>query len=108
MTPPADDWLKEQGYEPSYIHFHDIAYPPKEPTVSRYAFYLDLIERTVWTFVQAFLAAWIVTGGADGPTLKVALVAGGIAAAKSLIGTRIPGSAPDSGSWLPASQDPPQ
>lgn len=49
--------------------------------------YLDLLERTAWTFLQAALAVWVVTDidlwSAD--ALKVAATAGAIAAAKGLL-----------------------
>jgi hypothetical protein len=73
----------------------------------RRAFYFDLLERTGWTFVQAFCAFWIVTGDVDGPTLKAALVAGAISVGKSLVATNLPWTAPDSASSLPAEIDPP-
>lgn len=74
---------------------------------SRRAFYLDLLERAVWTFAQGFAAFWIVTGDVDGPTLKAALVAGGISVAKSVIANQLPWTATDSASSLPAQVDPP-
>lgn len=76
--------------------------------MSRKTFYLDLIERAAWTFAQGFAAFWIVTGSVDGPTLKAALVAGGISVAKSLLSNQLPWTAADSASSLPAHVDPPQ
>jgi hypothetical protein len=47
--------------------------------------YLDLLERVVWTFVQAFAASLLVTGLDDlGTAAKVALGAGIISTAKCL------------------------
>jgi hypothetical protein len=75
---------------------------------TRRAFYFDLLERALWTFAQGFAAFWIVTGEVDGPTLKAALVAGGISVAKSLVANKLPWTADDSASSLPADVDPPQ
>lgn len=55
----------------------------------RKQFYLDLAERSAWTFVQAALAAWIVTQSLDRETLMIALVAGLAAVAKCLMAVRI-------------------
>lgn len=55
----------------------------------RKVFYLDLLERVLWTFVQGFLAFWIVTGEVDSETLAAALIAGAISAAKSLLATQV-------------------
>ena len=63
MVPPSDDWLREHGYDPDYIHFHDIAYPKG----SRMAFWQRLNDKTTtlgraWrTFYQAFLALFLFT-----------------------------------------------
>lgn len=35
MLPPSDDWLREQGFDPVFIHFHWVASPPsQEPAVN--------------------------------------------------------------------------
>ena len=52
-------------------------------------FLVDMFERVIWTFLQAFAAAIIVTSGANGGVnwtdVKLALVAAGISAAKCLV-----------------------
>lgn len=55
----------------------------------RRTFYLDLAERVGWTFIQGFLAFWIVTGDVAGQTLTAALVAGAISAGKALLAVRV-------------------
>lgn len=55
----------------------------------RKQFYLDLAERSAWTFVQAFAAALLVTGGLDSDVLYTALLAGVFAVAKCLMAVRI-------------------
>lgn len=66
---------------------------------------LDLIERTGWTFVQAFLAVWIATGTdlLSVEALNVGVVAGVIAAAKCLIAFQI--GSPNTAATLPAGPD---
>lgn len=54
-------------------------------------FYFDLIERSVWTFLQAGAAIMIVEQDWNISALKVALVAGGIAVMKAIIATRVGG-----------------
>jgi hypothetical protein len=66
-------------------------------------FYLDMLERVVWTFIQGFLAVWIVTGDLDGETLKVAAVAGAVSVAKCLLATQV--GAGNTASTLPAGPD---
>lgn len=46
--------------------------------------WLDLLERSLWTAIQAFAASVVVTGAAGLGDLKVAAVAAVIAVAKSL------------------------
>lgn len=69
-------------------------------------FLLDLLERSVSTFVQAFAASLIVVGLDD---VKVALstsaIAGVLAVAKALTATKV--GAEDSAALLPAKSDPP-
>lgn len=65
--------------------------------------YLDLIERTLATFVQGFLATWVVTGDLDATTLKVAGMAGLIAAAKCLLAFQV--GSPKTAALLPAGPD---
>lgn len=69
-------------------------------------FLLDLAERSIATFVQAFAASLIVVGMDDWKTaLSTSAVAGVLAVAKSLAALKV--GAPDSASLLPAKQDPP-
>lgn len=46
--------------------------------------WLDVVERAAWTFIQAFGASIVVTGGVGLGDLKIAAVAAVIAVAKSL------------------------
>lgn len=48
-------------------------------------FYLDLIERVGVTFVQGFLAFWIVTGNLDSETLYAGVMAGLLSAGKAIL-----------------------
>lgn len=57
--------------------------------MNRKAFYLDLAERTLWTFVQAAAAVLIVDQDFTPAALKIALTAGAIAVLKALIASRI-------------------
>lgn len=69
-------------------------------------FVLDLLERTVSTFVQAFAASLVVTGLDDWKVaLGTAAVAGVLAVAKAFAAK--PFGAEDSASFLPAHVDPP-
>lgn len=52
-------------------------------------FLKDMGERVVWTFVQAFLAVWVVTGDFTQQTLKVAAAAGLVAAGKAVLASRM-------------------
>lgn len=58
-------------------------------------FFIDMIERIVWTFIEAFLALWIVVSGAEGDELftwqhtRISLVAGVIAAGKAILASRV-------------------
>lgn len=77
---------------------------------SRASFYYDLLERSLWTFIQAF-AGIVVVSDADmwsADAVKAAALAGGIAVIKGLVVSRLPWTADDSASTLPASVDPPQ
>jgi Mrp family chromosome partitioning ATPase len=73
--------------------------------MKRSQFYLDLLERASWTFIQAALAFFIVTQDVN---WRVVATAGGIAVAKSLVAVNLPWTASDSASILPADVDPPQ
>jgi hypothetical protein len=55
-------------------------------TMNRILFY-DILERCVWTFIQAFLASWTVTSIADVTNAGIAMSAAmaGLAAAVSLL-----------------------
>lgn len=74
----------------------------------RKEFYLDLLERVVWTFVQGFAAVWVLTGEFDMFALKAGAIAGGMAVGKSLIANKLPWTANDSASTLPEAVDPPK
>lgn len=82
----------------------------------RLAFYLDLLERAAWTFAQAFggtyLASLVIATPAladlaSTDRLSIAAAGGVIAVIKVIIASRLPWTADDSGSTLPASVDPP-
>lgn len=68
-------------------------------------FVLDLLERTLSTFAQALLGAGTVIDFGNADTYKIAGVAAAVAALKCLAATRT--GAPNSGSLLPAKDDPP-
>lgn len=61
---------------------------------------VDAAERVAWTFVQGFVAEWLVTQSLDAGTLKIAAVAGLAAVAKVILATRV--GAPDDAATLPA------
>lgn len=69
----------------------------------RRIFYIDLLERMAWTFVQAFAAEWILTGDFGGDALKLGAIAGGLAVAKALIATQV--GDPASAATLPSPPD---
>lgn len=80
--------------------------------MSRKIFYLDALERVAWTFIQGFLAFWIVTGEIDSETLVAALVAGALSAAKTILATRIgdrnsAATLPSPPDFAPKDDDPP-
>ena len=75
--------------------------------MGRKRFYLDLLERVGWTFVQAFAAEGIASGSFNGFSFEVALWAGVIAIGKVLVANKLPWTANDSGSSLPREMDPP-
>lgn len=51
--------------------------------------YLDLAERVLWTFIQAFAAEWLITTTFDQRSLKVGLAAGAISAVKCVVGFNV-------------------
>lgn len=52
--------------------------------------WVDLLDRTGWTFIQAFLGFWIATSFAtDWNLLKGALIASAIAATKAAVAQRV-------------------
>lgn len=84
--------------------------------MSRKAFYFDLLERSAWTWIQAFAAQLIasgieisdaITNMSIGDKALVAAVAGGVAVLKSLVANQLPWTATNSASSLPAGVDPP-
>lgn len=66
-------------------------------------FYLDLLERVAWTFVQGGAAEWIISSNLDATSFKFAGVAGLIAVAKCLLATRV--GASNTASTLPLAED---
>lgn len=73
-------------------------------------FVADLLERMAWTFVQAYMGAWLATGGGwDGlftvDNLKIAAVAAVMVVATAVV--RKPIGNPDSVSVLPPQAQPP-
>lgn len=58
-------------------------------------FFIDVLERSIWTFIQTFLGVWVAffdantDGFFNGETLKAAVVAAVVAVAKGLIASRI-------------------
>lgn len=48
-------------------------------------FLIDLVERSVWTFVQGFAAVVIVQGHFGVDALKLGAVAGGLSVLKSIL-----------------------
>lgn len=79
-------------------------------TADRRRFYSDLLERVVWTALQAFLAAVVVdnmgAGLDDGDLFKTAGIAALISAAKCLLATQI--GAPNTAATLPEEDDTPR
>lgn len=71
--------------------------------MSRRQFYADLLERVLWTFVQAAGAEWVVTSSLDSGSLKIALVAGLVSVAKCLVATQI--GASNTAATLPVTTD---
>lgn len=76
-------------------------------------FYLDLLERSVWSFVGAFASAltadsW--TGGTipDNVKVRFALGTAVFSVLKGFGANKLPWTAEDSASSLPASVDPPK
>lgn len=70
---------------------------------NRKAFYVDLAERAAWTFVQGFLAVWVVTAEVSMENLQVAAVAGLVSVAKSFLGKGVGDK--DSAATLPVPPD---
>lgn len=52
-------------------------------------FYLDVLERAAWTFIQAAAGVAITAGGFGVEVWKAAAVAGGLAICKALVAGRI-------------------
>lgn len=70
---------------------------------NRKEFYLDLLERALWTFVQGFAAAWLVTSELTTAALMVGVVGGLISVAKSIVAKGVGDK--ESASTLPKSKD---
>ena len=84
--------------------------------MNRLSFYLDLLERSVWTFVQAaggtYLASTVVASTAlmdlaATDRLSIAVGSGVLAVLKAVVSSRLPWTAANSASTLPAEVDPP-
>jgi hypothetical protein len=80
-------------------------------TTDRRRFYSDLLERVLWTAVQAFLGVLVADGlgaGVEDDTtgLKVAAIAAAISAAKCLLATQVGSS--HTAATLPARDDTPR
>lgn len=73
----------------------------------RAVFYFDLLERTAWTAVQAAGAVLLETGIDDFNGWAVVRNAAILAAVKALVVSKLPWTASNSASTLPASIDPP-
>jgi heme A synthase len=52
-------------------------------------FWVDMIERVVMTFLQAFAGAWIVRQSFDKDTLLISLTAGAVSLAKCILAANI-------------------
>jgi hypothetical protein len=65
--------------------------------------YLDLLERVIWTAIQAAAAVWLLDTQFTVDGLKVAGVAAVIAAVKSLLAFKV--GAPTTAATLPARPD---
>lgn len=83
--------------------------------MTRKTFYFDLLERTGWSFVQGFAGGYVgmmfSSALTDLPTsarLSVATGSGIVAVMKGLVANKLPWTAPDSASSLPADVDPPK
>lgn len=82
--------------------------------MKRTTFYLDLLERTLWSFVQGFAGGYVgvlfVDSLNDLPTsarLATAAGTGIVAVMKGLVVNQLPWTANNSASTLPAEVDPP-
>lgn len=84
--------------------------------MNRLQFYLDLLERSVWTFVQTTGGTWIASSIvgttalmdlAATDRLSIAAAAGVVAVVKGVIATQLPWTAQNSASVLPEELDPP-
>ena len=82
--------------------------------MSRKSFYFDLIERTLWSFIQGFAGGYVGALFVDSlnnlPTsarLATATGTGLVAVMKGLVVNQLPWTAENSASPLPAEVDPP-
>jgi hypothetical protein len=71
----------------------------------RKLYYLDLLERVLWTFLQGFAAAWVILGDLSVDSLAVGVVAGLVALAKGIAAKTI--GSPESAATLPSPPDRP-
>lgn len=70
----------------------------------------DALERTGWTYLQAFLALVLVSGTVDFAswrTSAIAAVPAGLAVVKSVLAAVLPGTNPARAALVPATADPP-
>lgn len=75
--------------------------------MKRTTFYWDLLERTLWTAIQAAAAVLIETGVDDFAGWPVVRNAAIIAVVKAIVANQLPWTASNSASTLPAEVDPP-
>ena len=79
---------------------------------SRAKFYLDLLERSIWSGVQGFFGAMLVDGWLDKVKLSTeeqlwfAAATGGLAVAKCIVSAQLPWAGRDNASSLPATVEP--
>lgn len=69
----------------------------------RRIYYLDLLERAAWTFIQGFAAAWLILGDFSRESLLVGLSAGVFSVAKSIAAKGLGDG--DSAATLPSPPD---
>lgn len=79
---------------------------------ARIRFYLDLLERSVWSFVQGFAGSMLIDGWLDrmalstSEELMVGVGVGALAVAKCILSTQLPWSRSTTASSLPFQVEP--